>query len=111
MLFYTVVPISGLVKTSVRESVLTCYSDEFKVTVVEAIRTLALKYPARQAAMLSFLGGALREEGGYEFKRAIVESIFDMIRWIEASKGEGLGLLAEFIEDCEYSSMHSLQII
>jgi coatomer subunit gamma len=34
-------------------------SDEFKVTIVEAIRTLCLKFPSKQAAMLAFLSGLL----------------------------------------------------
>jgi hypothetical protein len=38
-------------------------SDEFKVTVVEAIRTLCLKFPSKQAGMLAFLSGILRDEG------------------------------------------------
>jgi coatomer protein complex subunit gamma len=73
-------------------------SDEFKVTVVEAIRTLCLKFPSKQAGMLAFLAGILRDEGGYEFKRAVVESIFDLIRFVPDSKEDALGMLAEFIE-------------
>ena len=46
-------------------------TDEFKITIVEAIRTLCLKFPNKQAAMLAFLSGILRDEGGYEFKRAV----------------------------------------
>ena len=40
-------------------------SDEFKVIVVDAIRSLSFKFPAKQAAMLGFLSGVLRDEGGY----------------------------------------------
>lgn len=49
-------------------------SDEFKVTVVEAIRTLCLKFPAKQAQMLAFLSGILRDEGGFVFKQAVYVS-------------------------------------
>lgn len=64
-------------------------SDEFKITVVEAIRTLCLKFPNKQAGMLSFLSGILRDEGGYEFKRAVVESMFDLIKFVPGSKEDG----------------------
>jgi coatomer protein complex subunit gamma len=64
-------------------------SDEFKVIVVEAIRSLCMKFPNKQAVMLSFLSGVLRDEGGYEFKKAVVEAIFDMVRYIPESKDAG----------------------
>jgi coatomer protein complex subunit gamma len=64
-------------------------SDEFKVIVVNAIRSLCLKFPTKQAVMLSFLSGVLRDEGGYDFKRAVVEAIFDMIKYIQESKEAG----------------------
>jgi coatomer protein complex subunit gamma len=55
--------------------------------------------------MLQFLAGILRDEGGYEFKKAVVESMFDLIRFIPESKDEALGVLAEFIEDCEFTKL------
>lgn len=64
-------------------------TDEFKITIVEAIRTLCLKFPSEQAGMLSFLSGILRDEGGYEFKRSVVESMFDLIKFVPESKEEG----------------------
>ena len=80
-------------------------SDEFKVIVVDAIRSLCLKFPAKQAAMLSFLSGVLRDEGGYDFKRAVVEAIFDMIKFISECKEQALSHLCEFIEDCEFTKL------
>jgi coatomer subunit gamma len=80
-------------------------TDEFKITIVEAIRTLCLKFPNKQAAMLSFLSGILRDEGGYEFKRAVVESMFDLIKFVPGSKEETLAHLCEFIEDCEFTKL------
>lgn len=68
---------------------MTDISDEFKITVVEAIRTLCLKFPSKQAGMLTFLSGTLRDEGGYEFKRAVVESMFDLIKFVPGSKESG----------------------
>ena len=64
-------------------------TDEFKIIVVDAIRSLCLKFPAKQAVMLSFLSGVLRDEGGYDFKRAVVEAIFDMIKYISDCKETG----------------------
>jgi coatomer protein complex subunit gamma len=97
-------------------------TDEFKVTIVEAIRTLCLKFPSKQAGMLVFLSGILRDEGGYEFKRTVVESMFDLIKFVPESKEDGkfrvqfctiqmltttsaLAHLCEFIEDCEFTKL------
>lgn len=80
-------------------------TDEFKITIVEAIRTLCLKFPSKQAGMLTFLSGILRDEGGYEFKRSVVESMFDLIKFVPESKEEALAHLCEFIEDCEFTKL------
>ncbi|ROW16462.1 hypothetical protein VPNG_02695 [Cytospora leucostoma] len=80
-------------------------TDEFKITIVEAIRTLCLKFPSKQAGMLQFLSGILRDEGGYDFKRAVVESMFDLIKFVPDSKEEALAHLCEFIEDCEFTKL------
>lgn len=79
--------------------------DSFKVTIVEAIRTLCLKFPSKQAAMLSFLSGLLRDEGGFDFKRAVVEAMFDLIRFVPQAKEDALQHLAEFIEDSEFTKL------
>lgn len=68
---------------------MTDITDEFKITIVEAIRTLCLKFPSKQAGMLSFLSGILRDEGGYEFKRSVVESMFDLIKFVPGTKEDG----------------------
>jgi coatomer subunit gamma len=80
-------------------------SDEFKVIVVDAVRSLCLKFPAKQSSILSFLSSTLRDEGNYDFKRAVVEAIFDMIRFIPESVEVALAHLCEFIEDCEYTKL------
>ncbi|CAO3587908.1 unnamed protein product [Absidia cylindrospora] len=80
-------------------------SDEFKVIVVEAIRSLCLKFPSKQVIMLNFLSGVLRDEGGYDFKKAVVEAIFDMVKFITDSKDAALSHLCEFIEDCEFTKL------
>lgn len=68
-------------------------TDEFKITIVEAIRTLCLKFPGKQAGMLTFLSGILRDEGGYEFKKSVVESMFDLIKFVPGSKEDGMLLI------------------
>ncbi|WEW60558.1 coatomer subunit gamma [Emydomyces testavorans] len=80
-------------------------TDEFKITVVEAIRTLCLKFPNKQVGMLTFLSGILRDEGGYEFKKSVVESMFDLIKFVPGSKEDALAHLCEFIEDCEFTKL------
>ncbi|KAM5535823.1 hypothetical protein V8D89_010441 [Ganoderma adspersum] len=80
-------------------------SDEFKVIIVDAIRSLCLKFPSKHESMLAFLSGVLRDEGGYDFKRAVVEAIFDMIKFIGECKEQALSHLCEFIEDCEFTKL------
>ncbi|KAJ7228019.1 adaptin N terminal region-domain-containing protein [Mycena haematopus] len=78
-------------------------SDEFKVIIVDAIRSLCLKFPAKHAAMLTFLSGVIRDEGGYDFKRAVVEAIFDMIKFIGECKEQTLSP-----RTCASSSVHEI---
>lgn len=80
-------------------------SDEFKVIVVDAIRALCLKFPAKQAVMLSFLSGVLRDEGGYDYKKAVVEAIVDLVKSIPECKETALPHLCEYIEDCEFTKL------
>lgn len=80
-------------------------TDESKVLVVEAVGSLCIKFPAKHHIMLSFLSGALRDDGGYDFKRAVVEAIFNFVKYIPESKEAALSHLCEIIEDCEYSKL------
>jgi hypothetical protein len=52
---------------------------------------------------MNFLSNILREEGGFEYKKAIVDSIVILIRDIPEAKESGLLHLCEFIEDCEFT--------
>ena len=67
--------------------------------------------------MLTFLSGVLRlgDEGGYDFnlKHAVVEAMFDMVKFIPESKEQALSHLCEFIEDCEFtkSSVRILHLL
>mmetsp|Transcript_28720 Transcript_28720/g.80856 ORF Transcript_28720/g.80856 Transcript_28720/m.80856 type:complete len:893 (+) Transcript_28720:167-2845(+) len=82
-------------------------ADEFKIVVVEAIRSLCLKFPQKHRALMNFLSNILREEGGFEYKKAIVDSILILIQEIPEAKESGLGHLCEFIEDCEFTYLSS----
>ena len=77
-------------------------SDEFKIVVVEAIQSLCLKFPRKHTVMMNFLASMLREDGGYEYKRAIVNTIIAIIEENPEAKEAGLSHLCEFIEDCDY---------
>ncbi|XP_062210473.1 coatomer subunit gamma-1 [Phragmites australis] len=82
-------------------------ADEFKIVVVEAIRSLCLKFPLKHRSMLNFLSNSLREEGAFEYKKAIVDSIVTLISEIPDAKEIGLLHLCEFIEDCEFTYLSS----
>ena len=43
-------------------------SDEFKSIVVDAVKSLCLKFPAKYSILIEFLGSILREEGGYSIR-------------------------------------------
>ena len=85
-------------------------ADEFKIVVVTAIRQLCLKYPAKHRILVGFLAATLREEGGFEFKKAITDAIVDLMNTIPETKESSLFHLCEFIEDCEFTAL-STQIL
>lgn len=80
-------------------------ADEFKVKVVSAIHALCIKYPSKYYALMNFLGNALREEGGFEYKKAIVDAYLGLMDKIPESKETCLSHLCEFIEDCEHTQL------
>jgi coatomer protein complex subunit gamma len=45
------------------------------------------------------------DTGGYEFKKAIVDAIVDLMGAIAETKESSLLHLCEFIEDCEFSEL------
>lgn len=80
-------------------------SDEFKVVVVQAIRSLCTKFPRKHSVLMNFLSSMLREEGGLEYKTSIVDTIITIIEENHDAKESGLSHLCEFIEDCEHTSL------
>ena len=47
----------------------------------------------------------LRDEGGFEYKKAIVDTIISIIEENKEAAESGLAHLCEFIEDCEHTSI------
>jgi coatomer subunit gamma len=80
-------------------------SDEFKVVVVQSIRQLCQKFPHKHRAMLNFLSDVLREEGGFEYKKTIVDTILNLVDDIPECSDAALTALCEFIEDCEFTAL------
>jgi coatomer protein complex subunit gamma len=89
---------------------MTDIADEFKIVVVRAVRALCVRYPGKHRVLLNFLSGVLRDEGGFEFKKVVVDTILQLVEQIPSAKEAGLFHLCEFIEDCEFTSL-SAQIL
>lgn len=85
-------------------------ADDFKMVVVEAIRALCLKFPAKHRSLMNFLSNILREEGGFDYKKSIVTAILALIQEIPDAREAGLAHLCEFIEDCEFTFL-SVQVL
>ncbi|KAG1816211.1 coatomer subunit gamma [Suillus variegatus] len=64
-------------------------------SIVDAIHSLCIKFPTKHVSMLTFLSGVLRDEGRYDFKRAVMEAMFDMIK---------ASTLAS-VRDCEFTKL------
>jgi len=87
--------------------------DEYKITLLSSLCQLCLKYSAKHRAIVAFLVTLLREEGGFDFKLAIVDAISSLIRQVPETADSSLFHLCNFIEDCEYTmlSTHTIHII
>jgi len=80
-------------------------SDDFKVVLVEAIKTLCLKFPHKHHSLINFLAASMRQEGGFTFKKTLVTTLLTIIDKIEEAKDVGLDHFCEFIEDCEFPEL------
>jgi len=80
-------------------------SDEYKITVVNSIQQLCLQYPAKHRVLIGFLSNFLREEGGFEFKKSITDSIVFLMKAAPETTESSLFHLCEFIEDCEFTML------
>ena len=80
-------------------------SDELKIIVVRAVHQLGLRVPSKHRAIMVFLSNLLRDEGEFEFKKAILDALLDIMSEVPESRTEGLFHCCEFIEDCEYTAL------
>lgn len=81
-------------------------SDDFKIIIVDAVRTLSLNFPQEWKAIVTFLIDVLKNsEGGFKYKNSIVEALIDIVSFVPQSKELALENLCDFIEDCEYNEI------
>lgn len=81
-------------------------SDDFKIIIIDAVRTLSLNFPQEWKSIVKFLMDVLKNsEGGLEFKNSIVEAIIDIVSFVPQSKELVLENLCDFIEDCEFNEI------
>ncbi|KAK8801120.1 hypothetical protein WA158_001891 [Blastocystis sp. Blastoise] len=80
--------------------------DEFKQVLIKAIYILCNKYTNKYVILLNFLASFLREEGSYDMKAAVVNTIIHIVIDIPISLEIGLSILCEFIEDCEFTQLN-----
>lgn len=64
-------------------------SDEFKIVVVSAIKSLCMKFPRKHGSLMAFLAALLRDEGGLEYKAAIADTIITIIEENPEAKESG----------------------
>ena len=91
-------------------SFLTDITDDFKIVVVSSLERLCLTYPSKHRILIGFLSNFLREEGGFDFKKSIVNTIMSLMRAVPETTESSLLHLCEFIEDCEFTAL-STQIL
>lgn len=81
-------------------------SDDFKIIIVDAVRTLSLNFPQEWKSIVTFLIDVLKNsEGGFKYKNSIVEALIDIVSFVPQSKELALENLCDFIEDCEYNEI------
>lgn len=82
-------------------------ADDFRLVVVDAMRSLAKRYPSKHDQMLDFFAETLEHHGNAELKISIVDAIADILTAPGASSNadslhNALMMLCETIEDSEY---------
>lgn len=80
-------------------------SDDFKIEVIKAVRSLALKFPAKSSGILKFLATTLHDDGNLALKTHVVDSLFAMIDAIPDCKKVALDALCDYMEDCEFPNL------
>lgn len=82
-----------------------CINNDFKIVVIKAIGQLCMKFPGQQHIMLNFLSSILRDQGSYEYKLEVVNTLISIITSLPEARESGLMHLCEFIEDCDFPSL------
>lgn len=81
-------------------------SDDFKIIIIDAVRTLSLNFPQEWKPILDFLTDVLKNsEGGFNYKNSIVEAIIEIVSFIPQAKELAMEQLCDFIEDCEFNEI------
>ena len=57
---------------------------------MDAVHKLCIKFPTKFRSMMSFLSSVLREEGGFEYKKSIINAILGIVRTVAESKETAL---------------------
>lgn len=86
-------------------------SDEFKTIVVQAIQSVCIKFPRKHHILMTFLSSMLREEGGADYKKAIVNTIITIIEENQDAKEAGGWSHTDCAALLCYSSTHSLLLM
>ncbi|QLG73731.1 hypothetical protein HG535_0F02420 [Zygotorulaspora mrakii] len=81
-------------------------SDDFKIIIIDAIRSLSLNFPNEWKSIVNFLIDVLKNgEGGFKFKNNVVEALIDIVSFVPQAKETALENLCDFIEDCEFNEI------
>lgn len=81
-------------------------SDEFKIELIESIKVLCLRMPHKHQQLNKFVGDILKDEGGLQLKKSIVDTLLQLYDSLPQAKDAILMSLAEFSEDCIYENLH-----
>jgi len=91
-------------------SFLTEATDDFKIVVVQSLERLCLTFTSKYGLLIGFLSNLLRDDGGFDFKKSIVNTIISLMHNVPERLESSLLHLCEFVEDCEYTAL-STQIL
>jgi coatomer protein complex subunit gamma len=58
-------------------------------------RSLCQKFPRKHTVLMTFLANMLREEGGYEYKKAIVNTIISIVEENPEAKESGKNFIID----------------
>ena len=78
-------------------------SEDSKVVVIDSMRVISAKFPAKYPTILDFLFAALRNDSTGDFKNSVIETMVFISQSNPAAKESVLTYLAKFIDDCEFT--------